>query len=188
MGTQWRFGEEASQFGFDVWVNRAGLVTVTGLYDNDYGTAQQAESATTEAPESYSVVTGSGSGGLSDLATDNAGYLTITSSGNVVELEVVGTGISPSELCMTFAAHASTGSVTQEIKLYNYDSASFVTFDTRTAQTSDNGASIIDSVVEDVPEDYVNSGNSQVKARIRFTASSSFTVYVDQGLWTMLAG
>ncbi len=107
--------------------------------------------------------------------------------GPPVQVEV--TGLSPidnpSELRFRYEGHVTVSPVEQQILLFNYDTGEYDVVDAHVAATSDE---LVDVVITDNPQRYIEAGTGQVTALMTFI-SLTFEQYIfavvhfDRAVW-----
>lgn len=94
---------------------------------------------------------------------------------------------APSQLKLTFDGGVSNTPVQQVLQLFNYQSNSWETVDTRNATTSDQTATI---TIASNPGRFIRPGNNEVKARVVLIDLSvsipNWTGRMDQVMWTVV--
>jgi hypothetical protein len=131
----------------------------------------------THLTESVSILAGAlNYGSVEFLTTDDADTYDIdseaTPTGNVVDFYISGRIEDREEvtrLIMTFSGHYSVPNVAQETFLYNFSSASWVSFDTRTV--GDQSDSIVRLDITENPQDFI-AADGETRVRIRGVQST----------------
>jgi len=145
-------------------------------------------------PDSFTIVRGVlNGGGLSDLSFSDDSRLDVRAGLTLFlgesPLQVVFTGTSPvavpSELRFTLETNSNTPGLTQEIQLWNYSTSVYDSVDLSVPGFADSSVQI---VITTTPENYIQSGTMEMKAKMIFRTVGLTLLYpwsarTDQAVW-----